>query len=227
MAVKHRGTAKPFVISLLLHVLAVLAFVCAAPAFFKPQPVFEPQKIIEVELGEWVSGRENSNILAKDTVAATEQTQFVEGFSKFAGDSVAQQVPSVSNGSASGEYEQTGNEMQAADVAGGAKTAAASRSSMPSRASGGENRKPVIIANPAPEYPSQARRQGWEGVVRAKVLITTSGTVEEVIVSQSSGYGALDRAAMDALYRWRFSPAVENGQIVAAWANVPVAFRLQ
>jgi protein TonB len=36
----------------------------------------------------------------------------------------------------------------------------------------------------------------------------------------------LDEAALDCVTRWRFNPALKNGQPVATIAHVPVSFRI-
>jgi periplasmic protein TonB len=78
-----------------------------------------------------------------------------------------------------------------------------------------------------PRYPDSARRQGIEGTVSLKVRVTERGTVEEVQVEQSAGYPDLDRAAVEAVRRWRFSPARQGNQPMAIWVLIPVTFRLE
>lgn len=81
---------------------------------------------------------------------------------------------------------------------------------------------------PPPPYPSLAQRRGWEGEVILRVLVDASGRASEVEILRSSGHGLLDRSARDqVLQRWRFQPAMRNGETVSAWAEVPVRFRLQ
>ena len=78
-----------------------------------------------------------------------------------------------------------------------------------------------------PEYPDNARNKGWEGTVRLQILVGTEGRVEEVRVIGSSGYAELDQAAQRAVRTWRFSPALQKGVPVAAWAALPVVFDLR
>lgn len=80
--------------------------------------------------------------------------------------------------------------------------------------------------NAIPEYPAQARRRGWEGRVLLVVRVRADGVAESVRVAQSSGHDILDRAARDAVRRWRFEPARRAGISVAASLEVPVTFRL-
>lgn len=80
--------------------------------------------------------------------------------------------------------------------------------------------------NAPPDYPAESRRRGEEGVVRLTLRIGSDGRVESAEVTGSSGYPALDRAALDAVRRWRFRPAVQAGLPVAASLGTAVHFRL-
>ena len=81
--------------------------------------------------------------------------------------------------------------------------------------------------NPPPPYPSTARRRGWEGEVLLLVNVTTQGEVDKVTVHQSSGYQILDRAALNAVYRWEFQAAQKNGRAVAGQVMVPIRFSIK
>lgn len=84
----------------------------------------------------------------------------------------------------------------------------------------------AYLTNPKPAYPAYARRRGEEGTVRLKVLVTADGRASKVELDQSSGFGALDRAALEAVQDWRFVPARRGDQAVEAWVQIPVVFRL-
>ncbi len=51
------------------------------------------------------------------------------------------------------------------------------------------------------EYPSLARRRGWQGTVLLSITVKPDGVLEHVRISQSSGYEVLDRSAVDAIQR--------------------------
>jgi len=53
-------------------------------------------------------------------------------------------------------------------------------------------------------------------VVQLTIQVSATGHVIEVTVKESSGFRLLDKAAVDAVRRWRFFPATENG-IPVAW----------
>ena len=80
--------------------------------------------------------------------------------------------------------------------------------------------------NTPPDYPAESRRRGEEGVVRLTLRIAPDGQVTEAEVEASSGFPALDRAAIEAARRWRFRPATRAGLPVAATLPTAVHFRL-
>jgi protein TonB len=77
-----------------------------------------------------------------------------------------------------------------------------------------------------PVYPPASRRMGEEGTGTFRVLVDERGRPTEVEVLQSSGFARLDQAALDAIKRWRFKPAVRDGQPVPSWTRVSVKFQL-
>lgn len=84
--------------------------------------------------------------------------------------------------------------------------------------------KPIAGQNPAPRYPPQALRRGESGTVTVRVQIGADGVPTEVSVGTTSGSRLLDRAAQDAVRRWRFRPALANGQPVSGTVMVPITF---
>jgi protein TonB len=79
---------------------------------------------------------------------------------------------------------------------------------------------------PKPEYPESARRQGREGRVLLRVLVDERGRTKSVEVRASSGDESLDRAAVDAVQRWRFHPGRSGDKAIESWLRVPIEFRL-
>lgn len=84
----------------------------------------------------------------------------------------------------------------------------------------------AYLDNPAPRYPAIARRQGEQGRVLLRVSVTADGRAGSVEIAASSGSERLDRAALDAVRRWRFVPARRGDEAVAAQVLVPIAFSL-
>lgn len=85
----------------------------------------------------------------------------------------------------------------------------------------------AYLNNPAPAYPPLARRMREEGRVLLRVRVSAEGLPESVQVNESSGSTRLDAAARDAVERWRFVPARQDDQPVAAWVVVPIVFKLE
>lgn len=87
---------------------------------------------------------------------------------------------------------------------------------------------PSVISAAAPEYPYSAQQNGDEGTVVVRLLLNKSGGIDEVTVSESSGHGSLDRAAVNAARRMRFSPGLdEYGRPVRCYVYKPFRFALQ
>jgi len=87
--------------------------------------------------------------------------------------------------------------------------------------------RPVAdLVNPAPAYPWISRRYGEQGRVILDVSVTSEGRANAVRIKRSSGSARLDRAALAAVLKWRFSPARRGGQSIAGRIEVPISFRL-
>ncbi len=60
---------------------------------------------------------------------------------------------------------------------------------------------------PDPAFPASAQRKGYEGSVVVEFTVDNTGSVGNVKVQKSSGYLALDEAALTVVrQRWRFPP---------------------
>lgn len=75
-----------------------------------------------------------------------------------------------------------------------------------------------------PDYPRDARRRGEQGTVLLRVLVGRDGMPIEIAIEHSSGSRQLDRAAREAVLRWRFRPVRINGVTVPASGLVPIKF---
>lgn len=80
--------------------------------------------------------------------------------------------------------------------------------------------------NPKPDYPMIARRNGFEGVVLLRVFVLEDGTVGRIEMEKSSGYGILDKSALDGVKDWIFIPGKRNGTPISSWVTVPIRFQL-
>ncbi len=109
---------------------------------------------------------------------------------------------------------------------GGPGSGRGSGAGLGSSAIGGLQTQARYRDTPRPEYPESARRLSHEGRVLLRVLVDDQGHSRRVEIKDSSGSEALDRAAADAVKRWRFHPARSAGKPVESWVNIPVDFRL-
>ncbi|GAB3052807.1 energy transducer TonB [Stenotrophomonas tumulicola] len=103
----------------------------------------------------------------------------------------------------------------AAPLPGDAPAAAAAPSDRP---------MPIAGQSPPPNYPPAALRRGDSGSVVVRVDVDAAGRPAAVTLIQRSGSRDLDRAASEAVRRWRFTPAMSNGQPVPGSVEVPFDF---
>lgn len=87
--------------------------------------------------------------------------------------------------------------------------------------------KPKSFRNRPPKYPQQAIEGGQEGVVLLLAHISESGLPAKVDIKQSSGSATLDKAALEAVQKWKFEPARLGRLPVAADLEIPVRFSLE
>ena len=89
--------------------------------------------------------------------------------------------------------------------------------------------QPPVAINPVTPmvYPPALLEQGIEGRVLLRLFVDAQGTLlpDSTRVAESSGYPALDSAALTGARELRFSPALRNGRPVAAPFLQPVHFR--
>ncbi len=80
--------------------------------------------------------------------------------------------------------------------------------------------------NQPPAYPIEAARQGAEGTVTLLIHVSAQGRPQGVVVANSSGTASLDRAARNAVQRWRFTPARNEGTPVPFDYSLDIRFIL-
>jgi len=85
---------------------------------------------------------------------------------------------------------------------------------------------PAYLRNPLPAYPRAAREHGWEGTTLLQVEVLDNGRAGEVEIVRSSGHQILDKAAEEAVRRWRFLPARSGETPIRSLVEIPIHFRL-
>ncbi len=76
----------------------------------------------------------------------------------------------------------------------------------------------------SPTYPPAAKTMRMTGTVKVEILINEDGSIAEV--QKTSGPSMLQRAAVDAVKRWKFKPFMKDGQAVKASGFVSFSFNL-
>jgi protein TonB len=76
-------------------------------------------------------------------------------------------------------------------------------------------------------YPEIARRAGVEGTVIIQALIDTKGNVVKTRVLKSLGNNGCDEAAIAAIRKTKWKPAMQRDKPVKVWVSIPVIFKLK
>jgi len=82
---------------------------------------------------------------------------------------------------------------------------------------------PHATYSPNPEYPAKEQNNHRGGTVTLQFVVGTDGLPQNISVSVSLS-PAFDAAAVDALKKWKFSPATKNGKPVAVNIAVQMSF---
>ncbi|PKM15980.1 MAG: energy transducer TonB [Gammaproteobacteria bacterium HGW-Gammaproteobacteria-2] len=77
-----------------------------------------------------------------------------------------------------------------------------------------------------PAYPPASLQAKEQGTVVLKVRVLVDGTPTDVVIHKSTATPALEQAAINAVQRWRFNPAIKDGKAVEGTVLVPVMFSL-
>lgn len=89
--------------------------------------------------------------------------------------------------------------------------------------------EPPVLTNPEPPvaYPQNLFDEGVEGTVTLRLYVDQRGVVfpDSAMVVETSGNAQLDTAAIQGVPKMQFSPALQDGQPVAATFLQPVEFK--
>jgi TonB family protein len=84
---------------------------------------------------------------------------------------------------------------------------------------------PNFLRREVPVYPFMARRMNKEGKVLLKLTIDEKGKLMNVEVIEAAGFGFTE-AALEAVRKSTYRPAIKNGSAVLSLALLPVRFQL-
>lgn len=82
------------------------------------------------------------------------------------------------------------------------------------------------IAYTPPAYPPRAAARGLEGWVDIEFTVGADGTVRDAAVKAAEPAGTFDRAALNAVERWRYEPRLINGAAVDTRVTARVRFQI-
>lgn len=85
---------------------------------------------------------------------------------------------------------------------------------------------PKIVSTVDPEYTPEAKRKKIQGVVLLSLRVEPDGSIDDVKVVRSLGYG-LDEKAVEAVRKWKFQPATRDDVPIETKLNVEVLFRIR
>ncbi len=90
---------------------------------------------------------------------------------------------------------------------------------------GGKVSAPVVLYSPDAEFTDEARRAQYSGVCIISMIVDALGMPQNVQVVKPLGYG-LSEKAIEAVIRYRFKPAMRNGEPVPVMVAVKINFHL-
>lgn len=79
---------------------------------------------------------------------------------------------------------------------------------------GGADREAVPLVRIEPDYPMRAEQRKIEGYVVVRFTITKAGTIKEPVVIASHPGNIFDKAALQAIRKWKYNPRVKAGSPV-------------
>ncbi|MBN1165487.1 MAG: TonB family protein [Candidatus Krumholzibacteriota bacterium] len=86
---------------------------------------------------------------------------------------------------------------------------------------------PMLLKAFSPVYPELARQGGFEGKVLLRVTIGADGRVEAASIINSEVPPLMEKAALNAVMKFEFEPAMQRNIPVRSIMAVPVVFRLR
>ena len=86
---------------------------------------------------------------------------------------------------------------------------------------------PSPVNRMPPQYPSALLKKGIGGKAVITCVVDAKGNIMSTKVKQSSGQPELDKAALQAVSRWKFKPARRDGKPIQATCNIPFTFEVK
>ena len=87
--------------------------------------------------------------------------------------------------------------------------------------------EPVVIDRIEPDFDQRTLREGESQRVVLRVLVDQRGRVVRVVVDESESGSDVEFAAINAVLRWTYEPALEAGEPVRSWTSESFEFTRQ
>jgi TonB family protein len=242
---RARSHAASFAVSIAAHAIAIAAIVYFAPALSKPHSDWVLAYLVDVRDGSYgssTSAGAAASIRARPSShraihPSTRISRTHREFKAKAPDAEAATLAPRASVASSHAADSRGAKLNS-DPSNAKASTSAGGSSVTGSGSGsidgaGDGDGTSIAhadygKNPPPAYPVIARRREQQGTVTLRVLVAIDGAVQRAEIAESSGFDALDDAAIETVRRrWRFVPARSAGTPIESWVLVPIRFALK
>jgi len=84
----------------------------------------------------------------------------------------------------------------------------------------------IPLVRISPRYPREALLSGETGFVTIRLTVDEEGKVIDAVISESRPPRIFDRAALQAVLRWKFKPRVIDGVAVQQVGSTTIEFNL-
>ena len=228
---EKRGTYTALSLSLALHVILLLA--AGALGLFSiavPQTGDTPVEVTLYDAGSPAAAAAGDAAAAPAVSAVSDVVIVDKTLPPETPQETPKQTSNPQTSAAAPSKPSDGTQTGTTGSSGGGDTAGTGTKGGTSGTSGGGDAAPAappappaervaasLRAEATPEYPQELIEDDVEGSVTVKILVAADGSVESVKLVSSSGYSAMDRAAIAAGYRFQFNPGDNGRKGVFPW----------
>lgn len=86
---------------------------------------------------------------------------------------------------------------------------------------------PELLTSVEPDYPAKAKKEGIEAELWIKVLVDKEGNVIDAEIAKTNQFEyGFNIAAIEAAFKSKYKPGIQNGKPVNAWITYKVVFTL-
>ena len=85
---------------------------------------------------------------------------------------------------------------------------------------------PVPLTPIRPKYPEIAQEAGIEGTVVVQVFVDDRGRVKDTVILKGIPNTGLNEAAVAAIKRTKWKPALQRDKKVGVWISIPIIFEI-